>query len=155
MALFLFARAIIKNGHHTRDFTYVEDIVGGIMRVTDRVPGPDPAWEGANPDPASSSAPNRLCSIGSNRRIELLRYIEVLKDCLGRKAEQIMKPLQIGDMPDTIADVDELNADVGYQAGYDHRGWSTKFCWLVQELLRSWLISANIANSEARCWAIW
>src|SRR5450631_1021839 len=123
MALFLFARAIIEGrpievfnqGHHTRDFTYVEDIVEGVVRVTDRVPGPDAAWNSANPDPASSSAPYRLYNIGSNRPIELLRYIEVLEHCLGRKAERIMKPLQIGDVPDTFADVDELIADVGYK----------------------------------------
>jgi UDP-glucuronate 4-epimerase len=123
MALFLFARAIIEGrpievfnqGHHTRDFTYVEDIVEGVVRVTDRVPGPDAAWNSANPDPASSSAPYRLYNIGSNRPIELLRYIEVLEQCLGRKAERIMKPLQIGDVPDTFADVAELIADIGYK----------------------------------------
>ena len=125
MALFLFARAIIEGrpievfnyGHHTRDFTYVEDIAEGVVRVTDRVPGPDPAWSSANPDPASSSAPYRLYNIGSNRPIELLRYIEVLEDCLGRKAARIMKPLQLGDVPDTFANVDELIADVGYKPG--------------------------------------
>ena len=123
MALFLFARAIIEgrpievfnHGHHTRDFTYVEDIVEGVVRVTDRVPGPDPTWNSYNPDPASSSAPYRLYNIGSNRPIELLRYIEVLEDCLGRKAQRIMKPLQLGDVPDTFANVDELIADVGYK----------------------------------------
>lgn len=123
MALFLFARAIIEGrpievfnqGHHTRDFTYVEDIAEGVVRVTDRVPGPDPKWDSANPDPASSSAPYRLYNIGSNRPIQLLRYIEVLEECLGRKAERIMKPLQLGDVPDTFANVDELIADVGYK----------------------------------------
>jgi UDP-glucuronate 4-epimerase len=123
MALFLFAQAIIEgrpievfnHGHHTRDFTYVEDIVEGVVRVSDRVPKPDPHWDGANPDPASSAAPYRLYNIGSNRPIELLRYIEVLEDCLGRKAEKIMKPLQLGDVPDTFANVDELIADVGYK----------------------------------------
>jgi UDP-glucuronate 4-epimerase len=123
MALFLFARAIIEGrpievfnyGHHTRDFTYVEDIAEGVVRVTDRVPGPDPAWNSADPDPASSSAPYRLYNIGSNHPIELLRYIEVLEDCLGRKAERIMKPLQLGDVPDTFANIDELIADVGYK----------------------------------------
>jgi UDP-glucuronate 4-epimerase len=122
MALFLFARAMIEGrpievfneGRHTRDFTYVEDIVEGVVRVTDRIPGPDPMWNSANPDPASSSAPYRLYNIGSNRPIQLLRYIEVLEDCLGRKAERIMKPLQLGDVPDTFANVDELIADVGY-----------------------------------------
>ncbi|MGA2564673.1 MAG: NAD-dependent epimerase [Steroidobacteraceae bacterium] len=123
MALFLFARAIIEgrpievfnHGHHTRDFTYVEDIAEGVVRVTDRVPEPDPGWDSNNPDPASSSAPYRLYNIGSNHPIQLLRYIEVLEDCLGRKAERIMKPLQPGDVPDTFADVDELIADVGYK----------------------------------------
>jgi len=123
MALFLFARAIIEgrpievfnHGHHKRDFTYVEDVVEGVLRVTDRVPEPNPRWSGLNPDPASSSAPYRLYNIGSNRPIELLRYIEVLEECLGRKAEKTMKPLQLGDVPDTFADVDELIADVGYK----------------------------------------
>jgi UDP-glucuronate 4-epimerase len=123
MALFLFARAIIEgrpievfnHGHHTRDFTYVEDIVEGVVRVTDHVPGPNPAWDSANPDPASSSAPYRLYNIGSNSPIQLLRYIEVLEDCLGAKAQRIMKPLQLGDVPDTFANVDELIADVGYK----------------------------------------
>jgi len=122
MALFLFARAMIEGrpievfneGRHTRDFTYVEDIVEGVVRVTDRVPGPDPNWNSAAPDPASSSAPYRIYNIGSNRPIQLLRYIEVLEECLGLKAERIMKPLQLGDVPDTFADVDELIADVGY-----------------------------------------
>jgi UDP-glucuronate 4-epimerase len=85
------------------------------LRVTDWVPGPDPAWNSANPGPASSSAPYRLYNIGSNRPIELLRYIEVLEDCLGRKAKRIMKPLQLGDVLDTFADVDELIADIGYK----------------------------------------
>jgi UDP-glucuronate 4-epimerase len=123
MALFLFARAIVEgrpievfnHGHHTRDFTYVEDITEGIVRVTDRVATPDPNWNSARPDPATSSAPYRLYNIGSNRPIQLLRYIEVLEDCLGRKAQQIMKPLQLGDVPDTFANVDELIADVGYK----------------------------------------
>jgi UDP-glucuronate 4-epimerase len=123
MALFLFARAIVEGrpievfnqGHHTRDFTYVEDIAEGVVRATDRVAAPNPAWDSANPDPASSSAPYRLYNIGSNRPIQLLRYIEVLEECLGRKAERIMKPLQLGDVPDTFANVDELIADVGYK----------------------------------------
>jgi len=123
MALFLFARAIIEgrpievfnHGHHTRDFTYVEDVAEGVVRVTDRVPAPDPTWNSAEPDPASSSAPYRLYNIGSNHPIQLLRYIEVLEECLGRKAERVMRPLQLGDVPDTFANVDELIADVGYK----------------------------------------
>jgi UDP-glucuronate 4-epimerase len=123
MALSLFARAILEgrpielfnNGHHTRDFTYVEDIAEGVVRATDRIPGPDASWNSADPDPASSSAPYRLYNIGSNRPIQLLRYVEVLEECLGRKAERVMKPLQPGDVPDTFADVTELIADVGYK----------------------------------------
>jgi UDP-glucuronate 4-epimerase len=123
MALFLFARAILEGrpievfnyGRHQRDFTYVEDIVEGVVRTTDRIAQPDMAWDGAHPDPASSRAPYRLYNIGSNRPIELLRYIEVLEQCLGRKAERVLKPLQPGDVPDTFADVSELIADVGYK----------------------------------------
>ena len=123
MALFLFTRAIIEgkpievfnNGHHQRDFTYVEDIAEGVLRATDHVATADPAWNSSEPDPATSRAPYRLYNIGSNRPIELLRYIEVLEDCLGRKAERIMKPLQPGDVPDTYADVTDLVAAVGYK----------------------------------------
>ena len=123
MALFLFTRAIIEskpievfnNGHHQRDFTYVEDIAEGVLRATDHVATADPQWNSAEPDPATSRVPYRLYNIGSNRPIELLRYIEVLEECLGRKAERIMKPLQPGDVPDTWADVSELVAAVGYQ----------------------------------------
>jgi UDP-glucuronate 4-epimerase len=123
MALFLFARAILEgrpielfnHGHHTRDFTYVEDIVEGVLRALDHVPKSNPAWNSAEPDPASSSAPYRLYNIGSNHPIQLLRYVEVLEECLGRKAERVMKPMQLGDVPDTFADVSELIADVGYK----------------------------------------
>jgi UDP-glucuronate 4-epimerase len=123
MALFVFARNILagrpievfNHGHHKRDFTYISDIVEGVIRVLDRVPQPDSRWDSAHPDPASSRAPYRLYNIGSNRPIELLRYIEVLENCLHRKAEKIMLPLQSGDVPDTVADVGELVADVGYQ----------------------------------------
>jgi UDP-glucuronate 4-epimerase len=123
MALFLFTRAILEgkpievfnHGHHKRDFTYVEDIVEGVVRATDRIAAPNPNWDSANPDPSSSCHPYRLYNIGSNRPVELLRYIEVLEECLGRKAERQMKPLQPGDVPDTFADVDDLIADVGYK----------------------------------------
>jgi len=122
-ALFLFARAIIdgkpievfNNGNHKRDFTYVEDIVEGVVRVTDLPATANPHWDSNNPDPASSRVPYRLYNIGSNRPIELLRYIEVLEQCLGRKAQRVMKPLQLGDVPDTYADVTELVSAVGYQ----------------------------------------
>lgn len=123
MALFLFARAILEDrpidlfnqGDHRRDFTYVEDIVEGVVRVTDRIAAPNPDWDSANPDPASSRFPYRLYNIGSNRQVELLRYVEILEECLGRKAQKRFLPLQLGDVPDSFADVDELIADVHYK----------------------------------------
>ncbi len=123
MALFLFARAIIdgepirlfNHGNHTRDFTYVEDIVEGVVRVTDQIATADPAWDSAHPDPARSRFPYRLFNIGSNRPIQLLRYVELLEQCLGRKAKKLMLPMQTGDVADTFADVSDLVAAVGYQ----------------------------------------
>ncbi|GAA4781095.1 NAD-dependent epimerase [Lysobacter hankyongensis] len=123
MALFLFTKKILagepidvfNHGKHTRDFTYIDDIVEGVIRTLDRVPGPDPAYDPLNPTPASSSAPYRVYNIGNNNPVELLRYIEVLEDCLGRKAEKRLLPLQPGDVPDTYADVSALTRDTGYQ----------------------------------------
>jgi UDP-glucuronate 4-epimerase len=123
MALFLFARAILdgrpievfNHGHHKRDFTYVDDIVEGVIRVSDRIPQADPVWDSARPNPGTSAAPYRIYNIGSNRPIELLRYIEVLEECLGRKAQKVMLGMQPGDVADTFADVSELIADVGYK----------------------------------------
>ena len=124
MALFLFTRAILEgkpirvfnHGHHKRSFTYVDDIVEGVVRTLDRVPGKDPDWSGERPDPATSGvAPYRLYNIGNEQPVELLRYIEVLEACLGRKAVMEMLPLQPGDVPDTEADVSDLIAKVGYR----------------------------------------
>ena len=124
MALFLFTKAILEgrpirvfnHGHHKRSFTYVDDIVEGVVRTLDRVPGKDPDWSGERPDPATSGvAPYRLYNIGNEQPVELLRYIEVLEDCLGRKAVMEMLPLQPGDVPDTEADVSDLIANVGYR----------------------------------------
>ena len=124
MALFLFTRAILdgepirvfNHGRHKRSFTYVDDIVEGVIRTLDRVPGKDPAWRGDAPDPASSGvAPYRLYNIGNEQPVELLRYIEVLEQCLGRKATMELLPLQAGDVPDTEADVSDLVADTGYR----------------------------------------
>ncbi|KAF1722012.1 NAD-dependent epimerase [Pseudoxanthomonas wuyuanensis] len=122
MALFLFTRKILagepidvfNNGKHTRDFTYIDDIVEGVIRSLDRVPGPDPQYDPMNPSPASSQAPYRVYNIGNHQPVELLRYIEVLEQCLGRKAERNLLPLQPGDVPDTYADVEALNRDTGY-----------------------------------------
>ena len=123
MALFLFTRAILAGqaidvfnyGHHRRDFTYIDDIVEGVIRVLDQVATPNPAWLSDAPDAATSKAPYRLYNIGSNRPVELLRYIEVLEQCLGRVAVKNLLPMQPGDVPDTYADVDALVADVGYR----------------------------------------
>ncbi|MCP5195735.1 MAG: NAD-dependent epimerase [Gammaproteobacteria bacterium] len=123
MALFLFTRSILAGkpidvfnyGHHRRDFTYIDDIVEGVIRVLDRVATPNSAWSSDAPDPATSLAPYRLYNIGSHRPIELMRYIEVLEACLGRKANKNLLPMQLGDVPDTYADVEALVEDVGYQ----------------------------------------
>ncbi len=123
MALFLFTRKILAGepievfnyGRHRRDFTYIDDIVEGVIRVLDRVPAPDPAWSGDAPDAAGSKAPYRLYNIGNHQTVELTRYIEVLERCLGKTAEKNLLPLQPGDVPDTYADVEDLVRDVGYR----------------------------------------
>ena len=123
MALFLFTRNILAGepidvfnyGHHRRDFTYIDDIVEGVIRVLDRIAAPNSAWSSDTPDPATSLAPYRLYNIGSNRPIELMRYIDVLEECLGRKASKNLLPMQLGDVPDTYADVEALVEDVGYR----------------------------------------
>jgi UDP-glucuronate 4-epimerase len=123
MALFLFTRNILEgkpidvfnNGHHKRDFTFVEDIAEGVVRACDRIAAPNESWTGDAPDPATSSAPFRLYNIGNHQPVDLIRYIEVLEDCLGRKAVRNMLPLQPGDVPDTFADVEDLVRDVGYK----------------------------------------
>jgi UDP-glucuronate 4-epimerase len=123
MALFLFTKNILagkpidvfNGGHHQRDFTYVDDIVKGVVAAADRVAAPDPEWDSAAPDPSSSSAPYRIYNIGNQKPVPLLRYIEVLEQCLGRKAQKNLLPMQPGDLPDTWADVESLARDVGYR----------------------------------------
>ena len=123
MALFLFTRNILEGkpidvfnrGHHRRDFTYVDDIAEGVVRATERIAQPDPKWNSKAPDPASSSAPFRLYNIGNSKPVELLRYIEVIEEYLGRKAVKNLLPLQLGDVPETYADIDDLVRDVGYR----------------------------------------
>jgi UDP-glucuronate 4-epimerase len=123
MALFMFTRNILAGkpidvfnyGNHRRDFTYIDDIVEGVVRVLDHVPEPDPDWNGDEPDSASSNAPYRLYNIGNNEPVELMHYIEVLEDCLGMRAEKNLLPLQPGDVPATYADVSDLVRDVGYK----------------------------------------
>lgn len=122
MALFQFTQRILagepielfNNGQHTRDFTYIDDIVEGVIRTLDHVPGPDPNYDPRAPNPATSDAPYRVYNIGNNAPVQLLDYIEVLEQALGRKAQRRLLPLQPGDVPDTFADVSALQRDVGY-----------------------------------------
>lgn len=123
MALFKFTRAILagepievfNHGNHSRDFTYVEDIVAGVVKASDTPAAPDPDWNSAAPDPATSSAPFRIYNIGNSAPAKLMEYIEALEAALGRRAEMTMLPLQPGDVPDTFADVGRLEAATGYR----------------------------------------
>lgn len=123
MALYLFTQAILagrpidvyNHGRMKRDFTYIDDIVEGVVRVADRPAEPNPAWSGDAPDPGTSAAPYKLYNIGNNRPVELLRFIATIEQALGKKAERNLLPIQPGDVPATYADVDDLTADVGFQ----------------------------------------
>ena len=123
MALFLFTRAILEDrpidvfneGRMKRDFTYIDDIVEGLIRVMDLPPAPDPAWGGDRPDPSSSFAPYHLYNIGNNRPVALMDFITTLEGHLGRTAKKNFLPLQAGDVPATSADVDDLMAAVGFR----------------------------------------
>jgi len=123
MALFLFTRAILADepidvyneGRMQRDFTYIDDIVEGIVRVMNRTPAPNPAWDGDHPDPATSFAPYKIYNIGNNQPVALLDFIATLERSLGKKATLNLLPLQPGDVPATYADVEDLMADVGFK----------------------------------------
>jgi UDP-glucuronate 4-epimerase len=106
---------VFNHGHHRRDFTYVDDIAEGVVRACVRIARPNPQWDSAKPDPASSFAPFRIYNIGNHQPVPLLRYIEVIEECIGRKAQKNMLPLQAGDVPETFADIDDLVRDVGYR----------------------------------------
>jgi len=123
MALFMFTRKILEgqpidvfnNGNHKRDFTFVDDIAEGVVRASERVAQPDPNWSSNAPDPSTSNAPYRIYNIGNSSPVPLMRYIEVLEECLGRKATKNFLPLQLGDVPETSADITDLVRDVGYR----------------------------------------
>jgi len=123
MALFLFTKNILagkpidvyNRGKHRRGFTYVDDVIEGVVRVLDHTPQSNPSWSGAAPEPATSRAPYRIYNIGSDNATELLRYIEIIEECVGKKAQLNLMPLQPGDVPDTCANVDDLISDVGYR----------------------------------------
>ena len=123
MALFMFTKNILagkpidvfNHGKHKRDFTYIDDIVEGVIRTLDNVAKPNPAWSSDDPDSATSNAPYRLYNIGNNQPVELMKYIETLENCLGKKAQYNFLPLQPGDVPATYADIEALEKDVGYK----------------------------------------
>jgi UDP-glucuronate 4-epimerase len=123
MALFKFTRGILagealpvfNHGKMVRDFTYVDDIVEGVIRVVDRPAAPDPKWSAQQPDSASSNAPWRVYNIGNHQRVELLHYIRTLESCLGKKAELDLQPMQAGDVAASEADTAELQAATGFK----------------------------------------
>jgi len=123
MALFLFTKAILEgkpidvfnNGNMSRDFTYIDDIVEGVVRVIDSPPAGNPGWTGQSPDPGTSSAPYRVYNIGNSKPVKLLHFIEAIEDALGKKAVKNFLPMQPGDVPATWADVADLFYDFGYK----------------------------------------
>jgi len=123
MALFLFTKAILKdrpidvfnNGKMRRDFTYIDDIVEGVLRVLDKPATPCPGWSGDAPDPGSSYVPYKLYNIGNNQPVELLHFIEIIETCLGKKARKNLLPMQPGDVPATYANIDDIMRDVGFK----------------------------------------
>ncbi len=123
MALFLFTKAILEDrpidvfnyGKMQRDFTYIDDIVEGVVRVIERPAQPNPQWNGESPDPGSSYAPYKIYNIGNNQPVELMHFIEVIEDTLGKKAKKNLMPLQPGDVPATYANIDDLVRDTGFK----------------------------------------
>jgi UDP-glucuronate 4-epimerase len=135
MALFKFTKAMLADepipvfnyGKHRRDFTYIDDIVEGVIRVLDRPAPPNPDWDGANPDSGTSKAPWRVYNIGNNSPVELMDYIGALEEALGVEADKEMLPLQDGDVPDTYANVDDLVKEFGYKPDMSVKQGVTNF----------------------------
>ena len=123
MSMFLFTDKILKGqpidvfnqGNHSRDFTYIDDIVQGVVRANDRVAKPNPQWSGAKPDPATSSAPYRLYNMGNHSPVQLMDFISCIEQAVGKRAKMNLLPMQPGDVPATFADVSELKADIGFE----------------------------------------
>jgi UDP-glucuronate 4-epimerase len=123
MALFIFTKAILdgnpievfNHGKMKRDFTYVDDIVEGVIRTLDHTATPNPSWSGDKPDPGTSAGPARVYNIGNHQPVELLRFIEVLEEAIGKKADKKLMPIQPGDVPATYADIDDLSRDVDFK----------------------------------------
>ena len=135
MAAFLFTKAIMENkpidvynfGNMKRDFTYVTDIVEGIFRLIKKIPFPNNKWNGEKPDPSSSFAPYKLYNIGNNHPVELSNFIEILEECIGKKAKKNLLPMQPGDVYETYADVEDLMRDVGFKPQTDIKTGLEKF----------------------------
>lgn len=135
MAIFIFTKAILENkpisifnnGHMERDFTYIDDIVQGIIKVLDSPPAGNSEWSGAEPDPASSSAPYKIYNIGNSSPVQLMAMISIIEDKLGKKAEKIMLPMQPGDVPSTFADVSDLINDMNYKPATDIKDGISRF----------------------------
>lgn len=123
MALFLFTKAILEDraidvfnhGDMSRDFTYVDDVIETIGRVVEKIPRPDPAWSGSDPDPSTSNAPHRIYNVGNSRPVQLMAFIRTLESVLGKTAKMNLLPLQPGDVPATYADVEDLVKDIGFK----------------------------------------
>ena len=123
MVLFLFTKAILENrtidvynyGKMKRDFTYIDDIVEGVIKVIDKIPEANTSWTGKNPDVSSSYAPYKLYNIGNNNPVDLMKFIEILEDCLGIKAKKNLMPIQPGDVPVTCANIDDFIEDIGFR----------------------------------------
>jgi len=123
MAYFSFTKAIMEDkpidvfnyGKMKRDFTYIDDIIEGLVHVIDKVPQPNPKWDRKNPDPGSSYAPYKLYNIGNNNPVELIKFIEILEKNIGKQAQKNMLPMQQGDVPITYADIVDLTNDFGFK----------------------------------------
>jgi UDP-glucuronate 4-epimerase len=144
MALFLFTKSILagqpiklfNNGEHVRDFTFVDDIVEGVIRVSDDIARPDPGWDSGNPDPATSNAPFRILNIGNNEPVHLAAYVEAIEEALGKKAIREYLPLQPGDVPNTFADVSSLIKAVDYRPNTPVREGVARFVNWYREYFR-------------------
>jgi UDP-glucuronate 4-epimerase len=123
MALFLFTRAILADepikvfnqGNLERDFTYIDDIIEGVVNIMDRIPSGNPQWNSDNPDPGTSKVAYRLYNIGNNQPVPLMEFIETIENVLGKKAKKEFLPMQPGDVPSTFADVKDLESDIGFK----------------------------------------
>jgi UDP-glucuronate 4-epimerase len=156
MALFLFTRNILAGkpidvfnyGNHKRDFTYVGDIAQGVVHALDKIATANESWDSDKPDSATSKAPYRLYNIGNSEPVDLMKYISVLEDCLGKKAEKNFLPLQAGDVPDTWADVQALIEDVGYRPATPVEEGVRRFVEWYQEYYQVDSHSQSLADSS-------